>query len=78
MNHNLAQEMLDYILAAPDCEDAEDYVLGAINLAKKIKQMREDVKPPYCLECTRNVNTLVTAHNPLCDCNCHRGGELPF
>lgn len=29
---------------------------------------------PYCDECKRAGST----HSALCDCNCHRGGELPF
>jgi hypothetical protein len=29
---------------------------------------------PYCDECKRAGST----HSALCDCNCHRGGELPL
>lgn len=29
---------------------------------------------PYCDECKRAGST----HSALCDCNCHRGGKLPF
>ncbi len=33
---------------------------------------------PLCDECLRLSNSLISAHPPLCDCNCHRGGELPL
>lgn len=33
---------------------------------------------PYCVDCMKQATTMTSAHNPLCDCNCHRGGELPY
>lgn len=33
---------------------------------------------PFCPKCAAEAAVLISGHSQLCNCNCHRGGELPL